>query len=392
MYYKNLKISLESIAITILIFIAPFMRLVIFDRGIIFLSLFLVIPIYLIGIFKKLSTKLIKLDIFRFLIFIFILYLIFSRVYYYGADVTFFDFDEIKSLLVGLLLFTFIPNQKELNLYFIASVISAIIMVFLYILSSEYYLGGVRLYVFLNEVPLDPNMTAATFFLPVIYLISIASEKKNWFFKIATYALILLNIYYTILSGSRGGLFTILALIFGTLFFIYYKRNKILQFFIVSGIISIALILIALGLDSNLLLRFNLSFIIETGGSGRTEIWITQIEEFFKNTSIFNALFGYGQYSSIYYLEIAAHNILIEYLWEIGLIGLIYYLILVIYLIVKSLKNRSYKTFVLLMGVLMWSSTISTNNQVVYWVLLYICYSNLKVDTIINTKLIKEGA
>lgn len=96
--------------------------------------------------------------------------------------------------------------------------------------------------------------------------------------------------------------------------------------------------------------KFNIDMIskiknmAEDGGSGRSDIYITLIREFF-NRPFTNIMFGGGTYAVINIIGGTAHNDFLEIIYDFGLLGFIAYLGVHIFLIneYKKMKRMDYK-------------------------------------------------
>lgn len=153
----------------------------------------------------------------------------------------------------------------------------------------------------------------ATMFFFCNYLLDV-SRKRIRVYKIIFAAL-------TILTLSRAAMIGILVIVFVRLLGRMYKRNAALLLFIgIPTLLAVLGYIITLvATDDSFMSKF---FILE------------QAVDFFRHATIDQNLFGVGFANAKLYLGIGSHNILVTYLVDSGLIGLLFMLgIPIIYLI-----------------------------------------------------------
>lgn len=164
-------------------------------------------------------------------------------------------------------------------------------------------------------------------------------------FKKKIFGIVELSVYLIVvlLTGSRGGL---LALMCGIFAYILFSGKK----FSPKKIVMIAIVGIILymgfgALSDTLQDRFTVDSVVESGGTGRTEIWLQGLD-LFSNGTFFQKIFGYGIAttrfnfkSEGYAIDNVMHNMFLESLVEIGILGFIVYSIMVFSFLRKSYKN-----------------------------------------------------
>ncbi len=360
---------------SILVLISPFMRLMLFNRGILFWSFFLIIPLFIINIIKNKHNIFPNFyDKFTFLLFIF--YLMISRIYSPNIS-NFFVFDQIKALLIAFLLFINIPHKDEnFNLKY-ALLISGFAIILLYFLYGQFYLRGVRFWIVLpNGLAFDPNMVSASLIYPAIFATGMFFSSKNILKKLFFLFSISVILFFTLLSGSRGGLITIIfAISIKTFSFISFKSKN--SFIYSLNLLIIIPLIIGLFIitPADIIERFSISEIVTTGASGRFNIITDQIKYLYQSSTFLSFFFGFGQGSSLLLTGNSSHNIFIEYFIESGVIGLFLFFLISINILKKGFLNKSLDSIILLICVIIWSLSISTNNQVLFWVLIYTSFS-----------------
>lgn len=100
--------------------------------------------------------------------------------------------------------------------------------------------------------------------------------------------------------------------------------------------------------------RFNIINMLNSSGSGRTEVWL-QFLTIYASGSSFEVLFGFGRGSIYYFNELGmtkycTHNIYLKALIEGGVIGVLFFVLLVISIFVYIKKTRNYTLIALIGG------------------------------------------
>ena len=163
----------------------------------------------------------------------------------------------------------------------------------------------------------------------------------------------IISVIVTLISGSRNAF---LGLVISNLFLFLvvgkYNREGIIRYFKIAGIVLLGctVVLIAIvvfGVDFS---RFNYVELFETGGTNRLYLWSILLPEVFENYLIFG--YGPSHHCSSMIIEPLinrtyshSHNVILECLGELGIIGLVPFLMLLLTafrtLIVKVKKNFS---------------------------------------------------
>ena len=181
----------------------------------------------------------------------------------------------------------------------------------------------------------DPNFYAMT----LLYAWAIGYQyiyEKNKIVKIIGLFGMATLLYAIVMLGSRGGLLACIVTMIA--YEIYQKHYRVLIMLLtIVGIIMTWL--------AGMFERFTLEVMMESGGAGRTDIWLVGWEmikdNLFQGVGLHNFEVRYNEYAVLsetgYFrgLYRAPHNFLIEIFAELGLIGLILYLYLYLYAIKK---------------------------------------------------------
>jgi hypothetical protein len=183
--------------------------------------------------------------------------------------------------------------------------------------------GVARLVVHIGNRTIDPNQFADSMLFPAAAVLMYALRSGSLVAKVAGLAGLGVFTECILLSGSREAL---LGLVLILLYYAWRSRYR-LQITI-AGLIAAA---IALSVQTSLWERFATA--ISTGGSGRTSIWSVGLEAA-KHSWL--AGYGIGNFANaydIFYINVyqhypygfssPAHNIVMHYLVELGIIGLL---------------------------------------------------------------------
>ncbi len=233
----------------------------------------------------------------------------------------------LLALLVSGAAFSYTEEdiQKVKRALIWSSRLTAVVMLFF----AVYVDGRFQLTGTIEE---DPNYLCAYLSFGVVYAIEVLTGKDTVKRKLISGLELILYFYLTLVSGSRGGL---LAIAGGAgAFLVAYRGGD------VKGILKrTALTVLALGvifllinlLPEELSERFTVENVAESGGSGRTTLW-EQAVDLFANSDGIRQLFGYGTATIIQCFKMygynrvqVVHNIFLETLVELGVVGLIIY-------------------------------------------------------------------
>lgn len=243
---------------------------------------------------------------------------------------------------------------------------------------------GSRLTVMINGIEQDPNYLCGYFIFPLNYYLYqyIKTGRKG------NIAAAFCMIIAPILTGSRGGLIALICSIFIMLLAngIIKKMYKVHTF--IKVFITAALLIALLGIlwqfvPYTIKIRYTPDFTIHDGGAGRFKIWESLLQSY-KNGSAFNHLFGFGsatvrQYTCTGHV---AHNLFLEALTELGILGLITLTSMYIYYL-KAAYRQSKILFASFAGYLVMCLSMSLYSYKPIW--------NVILLTILGIKVLNDG-
>lgn len=254
--------------------------------------------------------------------------------------------------------FTYEDIKKIKKAFLWSSRSTAVVMlVFSEYSSGRFMLGG--------KISEDPNYLCGYLFAGIVLsLQSILLKRKRMFSLIE----LIIYLFLVLQTGSRGGL---LAAAFSAVCYIFfYKKaavNEILKKFFYVILMFIIVLVVLQFLPEELTARFNYKDAIASGGTGRFEIWEAGIK-LFKNFPLHRQIFGTGTGTITAVLILteygitrgtAMHNIFLETLVELGVVGFIIYIIWVGIFVISAFKEKDKFAFAVIMGMIVLSLSTS---------------------------------
>lgn len=236
----------------------------------------------------------------------------------------------------------------------------------------------------LNE---DPNYLCSYYLFGIVN----SAEKilgNKLFYKIGYLVEFVIYLILVIASGSRGGVLCVAMAILCVVYLNLFFNRKILRKFsslLILIIVSMTLIFfLPYILPQEVLSRFYLQEIISSQGTGRYNIWHDYLQIFI-NSDVLRQFIGYGNSTlptlaniKILFKNAIAHNIFIEHLIGIGIIGLFLYLFTLWQFIKVTLKQKNIFALSVLVGMIVLTFSTSFFGKAYWNILLYIiCFKNL---------------
>lgn len=268
-----------------------------------------------------------------------------SLFYSINTDRTFVS---VRTLILNLALVFFFGmmeryNQRELQYMQRALLVSGWVTILMMVLFSSISSDG-RLSLLLGEGEQDQNYINGYF----LYTFSwhscqlILQKKKLHFIPVIIIFTIVL------LTGSRGALLAFILVLFMHMCILFacsnHKFRNIFMLVLLSVVLLIAFDLILAQMPDSVAKRFSWDYISATGTTGRTRVWSFLLKQF-GESSILRMLFGYGYGTTITINTLngkVAHNLYLEYLLTLGIVGLTLQLLIQILIIRILLKHRQY--------------------------------------------------
>ena len=234
-------------------------------------------------------------------------------------------------------------SEDDTSLWRHALILTAILLGFAAIISpgkvgDEWVSGRIVPNLFGSQQ--DPNEFCGYYLFPVSFFTYELVRNRKFAFCIP----IVFCLYTVVMTGSRGGLLAVgFSVILAVLFAVKNNRRAVL----ISFVSIILLITVVLSFDaiSNLLpgairSRFLLTDSNMASADSRLAIW-DQLLNSFVNSNLFQQIFGHGFGSTILYNteHLVAHNVYIELLFDVGVLGLLAFLGVVVFACIRLTRN-----------------------------------------------------
>lgn len=248
----------------------------------------------------------------------------------------------------------------------------------------SYALG--RMTVVVNGQMQDPNELCGFFIFPICYYLWNFTVNRKWKNLIPVFAFLLI----ILLTGSRGGLIALIASVV-LLFFrsAMYFRKMFVKIFLVAVLGCVFLYVAWDYIPSVITDRFSLEYSINDGGAHRFEMW-DGLLRFFANSSIFRKIFGYGvaTVTEFSMQGRVAHNIYIEALVEMGLMGFSFIVGMYGYYMMKAKKCFVKYLFPVLAGYMVLALSLSLYSYKPIWNIILIIVISTGIE---ERRKVQEG-
>ncbi|SCZ76080.1 O-antigen ligase family protein [Acidaminobacter hydrogenoformans] len=257
------------------------------------------------------------------------------------------NFESSLSTAIGLLqvlIISFVLTQIELHdddirtIEFAWILVSLICLLLFFGGAGQQYDYGGRTTILLRSGTADPNEFCAYFFMTLAILMVRLFNRPSKI-KMICYITIILAIFYCILmTGSRGGLLSGVAVV-ATSWIVStsISLKKVILLVLLTAVLILAFQYLFLpNLPQPVLERFQLKSMLEDRGSGRTDIWMMALNDIFSGTM--RVFLGYGPFG-ITFMRDTMHNHFLQALMDGGILGLILFVNFLIELVRKAFQN-----------------------------------------------------
>ena len=250
------------------------------------------------------------------------------------------------------------------------------------------YVGG-RLTLVNSVIKEDPNYLCGYYCFGLVYALSVLMrEDKKMYQKVFAVVEIIAYLYLVLMSGSRGGL---LAVVAALLAFLLFSRNggkysvgkRVTLLVMICAVFYIGIELLPEVLKS----RFDFAAALDSGATGRFDIWDNAFT-LFEDSGTLRKLFGQGtataRWCMRYYLfdiDNVTHNMFIETLLELGIVGLVLYTVAIFGFARKAFSQDDKFAFAVIMGMVVLSLSTSIYAFKPYFhIMLYIILSSNRLS------------
>lgn len=230
------------------------------------------------------------------------------------------------------------------------------------------------------DATIDPN------FLSTNFCIAFSAFFELFFFyrktSIRIFILFLASnlAFVLFILASRGAMLGMMAIIISNVFFrcdyLKYKssfRNASLVVLLTILVFSYFIVFDLI--PPSMFERYSLSVMVESKGTGRIPIYKRALDNYLNNLTLKETLFGtgFGTYLMVSPTKEAAHNIYINVLVELGVVGLFIFLVFIF----KSLRNayarRNCFAFSALLGLCICGLSLDICISRVLWLGFWLC-------------------
>jgi len=226
-----------------------------------------------------------------------------------------------------------------------------------------YHGRGIRhtLMLFGNEI--DPN-GAAAFIVPIIMLF-LTDMLKN---KIRLYKIVIIaiNLIAMLMFASRGAMVSLITTSILTIFILSIKfklKNKIKLIISSIVIISVAAFIVYVNVDVEILNRiFDFEEAVETGGSGRLDIWRGAWSLF-----VSNPIKGLGFGGHMFRTNKVVHNMYLSTLVDTGITGFALFIVSIVLILIETIKLRNVELFAFVTSILVIIFFLDVHSHKYFW-------------------------
>lgn len=276
-------------------------------------------------------------------------------------------YNYIKIIAIVMCLYTQAYNKREKNfLLFGAVLVCLIVFWFMMTGNNTGYKSG-RMTVAMFGVVQDPNYVGYLFLVPMAVAIGLFLNHKSTVVKVVCAFLAVLVLFCAMITGSRGALLGIAAVAVIAVISKFRGLWAKIAFCVVMAFLVLAAYEFILTLlPEHIAARFSIQLVLESRGTGRADIWLRAFQRVKETPHML--LMGFGTGSSHYLLDgWAAHNLIIQLLLEVGIVGtglFLYFL----WLWSKRLAKQDPMCLSILAGCMAMAMTLSVNTIYYFWI------------------------
>lgn len=265
-------------------------------------------------------------------------------------------------------------SLREYKFLLKSTILGAVFFSIYMIINIESMLFFQRVTIVIGGHFVDPNDMGANLLLPFFLCIEYIRLNRNKIVMFICITSMLIITYAILLTGSRG---TLVALALGllTYFILNFKKYgvKVLLF---APIFTLFIITFYFSIEDFLpevvRTRLSIDALMADKGSGRLIIWDNALA-IFKNSDLFRLFFGYGfgnfpyLHSDYYGIYVGSHNLFIQNLLEVGLVGFLLLLSILFVIANKAFRKGHIVLLGMLIATLIISGSLETINKKFFW-------------------------
>lgn len=297
------------------------------------------------------------------------------------------DLLQITVLILSIGLYKF--NEREQKLIGFSAVAALVFTCYLvYVSSISIQLDG-RASITVFGVERDPNYVSLIFIPGFAILLKILFSEGRIIIRTIALLMFLLTVFTEMRMGSRGGTLTCLFVLI--LSFFFYRKVSIGSLIVgisVIGLLFYYLFPVFMDMLPDVVShRFTAEALGNDEYGGRWEIWSAITKKMF-DSSIFYVLFGFGTRSTVAIIGMAAHNFLLQYFFEGGIVGLILLIVFIVLFMKNTYKTKDHLPLIIFAGSFFSALGLAISGIVDFWINIAIAFALIKsTDIQTNTYL-----
>ncbi len=249
------------------------------------------------------------------------------------------------------------------------------------LLSGNYEEG--RLY-FSGVISEDPNYLCGYFLFGAVDCFIVLFEGRKNTHRLLRIIELVFYAYAVLATGSRGGAIAVSCALVCSLCITLFRQQLSLKMIVgriaVIGALAIGFIIVTNYVSADVLARFSADDVMESGGSGRFETWTDTLNAFI-NSDVWHQIAGYGAATSMaaskafqFHREQVSHNAYIENLIEMGIVGILLYLVYVLKFAIYAFKKNDPFSLSVIVGFMALAVSTSIYAFKPFWnIMIYIC-------------------
>lgn len=282
----------------------------------------------------------------------------------------------LQILVIIIVLGSYGFNNAEQNLIKIGAVISLLITIYLVYVSSVGVQSDGRATIYFLGIERDQNYVSLLLLPGMAVLTKMIFETPKTILKVLATIIILLSLYTELRLGSRGGILSGLVLV-GLSLLLYRKRSFSTIIIIIGVILIIYSILpqIMESLPEIVSNRLSRESVENDQLSGRVWIWQRITSMMFDDVNVFRLLFGYGTRSTILYIGMAAHNFILQYLFEGGFVCLVLLFMFIIRFIKSARIAKDYLSLIIFLSSFFMALSLSISGILEFWINIAVAFA-----------------
>lgn len=277
-------------------------------------------------------------------------------------------YNYIKNVMIVMCLYCQSFNIREKKFLLFGTIIAATIVCFFMITGNNVGFEDGRTTIAIFGEVQDPNYVGFVFYAPLAIMIDQIMNCERFFLKIICLISFFVILYCVILTGSRGAIIGITIIIIVT-FISKFKTiwGKVLFCAIMMFCAFVLFNFVLMFVSPEMAARYSVQSVLETGGTGRTTIWLNAWKTM--KESPYMLLLGFGTGSSVSVIGRATHNYIIQLLLELGIVGTVLFF-KYFWIWVKRLAKQDTLCLSIILGCMGLSMSLSVNTNYYFWMVM----------------------